>query len=62
MEEFTKKILQEEKMKTRLKDLKRDIQREWFIYRNHEEILHDCEIKDNGLNMILVYLLKKGVL
>ena len=65
LEVFQRKIngtLSEEEIKVRLEELKRDIRQDWESYKRYHSIMHDNTIKDNGLSMVLVYLIKKGVL
>ena len=40
--------------------LKRDIRRDWQSYKRERSILHGEEVKDNGLDMLIVFLIKRG--
>lgn len=65
LEVFQRKInrtLSEEDVKVRLEELKREIRQDWESYKRYHSIMHDNRIKDNGLSMVLVYLLKRGIL
>ena len=34
--------------------------RDWESYKRERSILHGEEVKDNGLDMLIVYLIKRG--
>jgi len=45
----------------RLDDIKQEIRRDWESYRRSRLCLHGEEVKDNGFDMLLVYLIRKGI-
>ena len=46
----------------RLDDIKTEMELEWQRYKQSRLYLHGETIADNRLDMILIYLLKKGLL
>ena len=40
--------------------VKRDIRRDWDKYKTDRTMLHDAEVKDNKLDMLLIFLIKRG--
>ena len=49
-------------LKGKLRSIKEEIAQEWFTYKRSRAILHGENIQDDQLDMLLVYLIKKGIL
>ena len=47
-------------LSNKLDAIKRDIRAEWEDYKRSREIMSDAVIKDNALEMVLLYFIKKG--
>ena len=45
----------------RLDDIKQEIRREWESYKLSRLMLHGEEVKDNALEMLLIYFIRKGL-
>ena len=54
--------MQEHDLVNTLRDTKREIRSEWFQFKQALNYLHGIELEDRTLNMLLVYLLRRGVL
>ena len=52
----------EDQLKERLQILERDVRRSWETYKNYQEIMHGERVQDNGLRMVLLWMLRKGIL
>ena len=46
----------------KLQDTEADIRRTWDAFKDSVRILHGVELKDNGVRMVLLWLIRKGVL
>ena len=46
----------------RLDDIKQEIRREWESYKHSRLYLHGEKIADSRLDMLLIYLIQRGVL
>jgi len=48
------------KIKQTLDRIKRDIRRDWDIYKKSRQYLSDEEIRDNTIDMVLLFFIKRG--
>ena len=55
-------ILSEDDVMRRLEDVRRDIKREWREFKRYQQIMRGRRLKDNGIDMLLVFLIKRGIL
>ena len=54
--------LSEDDLRRRMEVLERDIRESWESHKRHHRIMHGVEIQDNGLRMVLLWLLRRGIL
>jgi len=50
----------EEELSKSLNVLKRSIRESWKRYKIHRRVMHGEEVRDNPLDMLLLYLIRKG--
>ncbi len=54
--------LRDHELTQKLDDLKREMRSDWADYKRSRLMLHGEEVKDNGMNMLLTFLIKRGIL
>ena len=54
--------LSDKEIQNRLGELKRDILRVWKNQKRYQRTMHGEEIKDNWIDIVLLYLIKKRIL
>ena len=52
--------LSDEEVSQRLDEIKQEIRRDWESYKRSRLCLHGEEVKDNGFDMVIVFLIKRG--
>ena len=52
--------VKDSEIRDRLDEIKSQMARDWQDYKRSRLILHGEEVKDNGLDMLIVYLIKRG--
>lgn len=52
----------EDELRDQLRTLERNIRESWEKHKQHHAIMHGTEIKDNGLEMVLLWMLRGGLI
>ena len=53
--------LSEDELKRRLDALECDIRESWGSYKRYQWNMHGQKVEDNGLRMVLLWLLRQGL-
>ena len=52
----------EDDLKRRLEVVERDIRESWGSYKRYQWNMHGQKVEDNGLRMVLLWLLRRGII
>jgi hypothetical protein len=53
---------QQEHLHKRIEEIRKELFKDWNEYKRSQEILHDTKVEDRMLNMLILFMLKKGIL
>ena len=62
VEKLNRYLNQRRDIKWDLEDIKQEIQCDWGDYKHSRLILHGEQVQDNKMDMLLLYLIKKGII